>query len=47
MDIVTQNKQAVQCELLTESGQTVEDTSGHSDIEPTSSTVCDTDRHSE
>ena len=29
VDIVTQNQQAVLCELLTDSGQTVEDSSGH------------------
>jgi len=31
---MTQNQQAVQCEVLTDSGQTVEDSSGHSDTEP-------------
>ena len=34
MDIVTQNQQTVQCEILTDSGQTVEHSSGHSDTEP-------------
>ena len=31
MDIVTQNQQTVQCEVLTDSGQTVEGSSVHSD----------------
>ena len=31
MDIVTQNKQMVQCEIMTDSGHIVEDSSGHSD----------------
>jgi hypothetical protein len=39
MDIVTQNQQNLQCELLTDSGQTVEDSSGQSDTEPTDVTV--------
>ena len=39
MDIVTQNQQTVQCEVLTDSGQTVEGSSGHSDTEPTDGTV--------
>jgi len=34
VDIVTHNQQAVQCEVLTDSGQTVEDSSGPSDTEP-------------
>ena len=33
MDIVTQIQQTVQCKVLTDSGQTVEDGSGHSDTE--------------
>ena len=40
MDIVTQKQAIVQCEALTDSGQTVEDSSGHSDTEKTDSTVC-------
>ena len=39
MYIVTQNQQTVQCEVLTDSGQTVEGSSGHSDTEPTDGTV--------
>ena len=35
MDIVTQNQQTVKCEVLTDSRQTVEDSSGYSDTEPT------------
>ena len=33
VDIVTQNQQAVQCEVLTDSGQNIEYSSGHSDTE--------------
>ena len=40
MDIVTQNQQTVHCEVLTDSGQTVEDSSGHSDTVPRDGTVC-------
>jgi len=36
---VTQKQQTVQCEVLTDSGQTVEDSSGHSDTETTDGTV--------
>jgi len=39
VDIVTKNQQTVQCEVLTDSGQTVEGSSGHSDKEPTDGTV--------
>jgi len=39
VDIVTQNKQTVQFQVLTDSGQTVEDKSGHSDTEPVDGTV--------
>ena len=39
MDILTQNQQTVQCEVLTDSGQTLEDSSGHSDTEPTHGTI--------
>ena len=42
MDIVNENKQTVQCEVLTDSGMTVEDSSGHSDKEPRDGTVCGT-----
>jgi len=41
---VTQNQVTVQCELLTDSGQNVEDSSGHSGKEPSDGTVCVTDR---
>jgi len=41
---MTQNKQTVGCEVLTESGQAVEDSSGHSDTEQTDGTVSGTDR---
>ena len=37
--IVAQNQQMVQCEVLTDSGQTVEYSSGHSDTEPKEGTV--------
>ena len=33
VDIVTQNRQTVQCEVMTDSGQTVEGSSGHSDTD--------------
>jgi len=33
VDIVTQNQETVQCEVLTDSGQIVETSSGHSDTE--------------
>jgi len=36
---VTENQQSVQREVLTNSGQTVEDSSGHSEKEPTDSTA--------
>ena len=39
VDVVTQNQQTVHCEVLTDSGQTVEGSSGHSDTEPTDGTV--------
>jgi len=39
VDTVTQNEQTVECEVLTDSGQTVEDNSGHSDTERTDGTV--------
>jgi len=37
--IVTQNQQTVECKVVTEDGQNLEDSSGHSDTEPTDSTV--------
>ena len=39
VDIVTQNQQTVQCEVLTESGQTLAKSSGHSDTEQIDGTV--------
>ena len=39
VDIVTETQQTVQCEVLTDSGQTVEDSSGHSDRDPRGGTV--------
>jgi hypothetical protein len=39
VDKVTQNKQTVQCELMTNSGQTVEGSNGQSDAEPTDGSV--------
>jgi len=39
VDIVTQNQHTVQCEVLTDSGQNLVDSSGHSDTEPTDGTV--------
>ena len=38
VDTVTQNQQTVQCEVLTDNGQTAEGSSGHSDTEPTDGT---------
>ena len=35
MDIVIETQQTVQCKVLTDSGQTVEGSSGHSDTEQT------------
>ena len=34
VDTVTQNQQTVQCEVLKDSEQTAEDSSGHTDPEP-------------
>jgi hypothetical protein len=42
VDIVTQNQQTVLCVVLTYSGQTVEDNSGHSDTESKDGTLCST-----
>jgi len=39
VDVVTQNQQTVRCEVLTETGQNVEDSSGRSDTESTDGTV--------
>ena len=39
IDIVTHNKQKVQCEVLSDSAVTVEDKSAHSDKEATDGTV--------
>ena len=39
VDIVAQNKQTVQCEILTDSRQTVDDSIGHNDTEPTDGRV--------
>ena len=54
---MTQNQQAVYCEVLTDSGQTVEDSSGHRDTEQQTvecevlrdrgQTVEDSSRHSD
>jgi hypothetical protein len=44
VDIVTKYQQTVQCEELTDSGQKVEHSSGHSDPESRDGTVRDTDR---
>ena len=38
MDIVTENQQSVHCEVLAESGMTVEGSIGHSDTESTDGT---------
>jgi len=43
VDIVTQSQQKDLCEFLTDSGKTVEDSSGHSDTESTDGTLWDTD----
>jgi len=45
VDIVTQNQETVQCDVLKDSGRTVEDISGHSETEPMDFTVEGTDRH--
>jgi len=37
--IVKQNQQMVHCEVVTGSRQTVEDSSGHSDTDPTDGTL--------
>jgi hypothetical protein len=39
VDIVAQKQEKIQCAVLTDSGQTVEDRSGHSDTGPTDGTV--------
>jgi len=39
VDVVTQNKKKVQCEVLTKSEETVENSIGHSDTEETDGTV--------
>jgi hypothetical protein len=44
MDIVTQDQQTLECELLADIGQTVEDSNGHSGTEPTDATVSGTYR---
>ena len=44
MNIVTQKQQTVQFGVLTDSRQTVEDSSGQSDTEPTDGTALGTDR---
>jgi hypothetical protein len=38
MERVTQNQQTVQCEVLTDSGQTLKGSFGNSDTEPTDGT---------
>ena len=43
-EVLTNSGQSVQCEVFTDSEQTVEDSSGHSDTEPTDGTVYGTDR---
>ena len=40
MDIVTQNVGTVQCNVLTDSGEIVEDWGVHSDTEETDGRVC-------
>jgi len=39
VDTVTQNQQTVQCEVLRDSGQILEGSSGHSDTDSTDGTV--------
>ena len=39
VEIVTQNQDRVESEVLTDSGQTVEDSSGHSETQPKECTV--------
>jgi len=42
---VAQKQKTVQCEVLTDSGHTVEENRGHCDTEPTYGTIQDNDRH--
>ena len=44
MDIVLQNQQTVQCEVMTENGQNIQPSGGHSDTHPTYGTVLSTER---
>jgi len=39
MNIVSQNQYTVQCEVVIHRGQTIEDTSGQGDTEPTECTL--------
>jgi len=43
-DTVTQNQQTVKCEVLTDTGETVEGSCGHNDTEPTNDSVRSTDK---
>jgi len=38
VDMVAQNQQTAQCEVLTDSGETLEDSNGHSDTETSDDT---------
>jgi len=42
---MTQNDGTVLCEVLTNIGQTVKDSSGHNDTKPSDGTVLGTERH--
>jgi len=44
VDTATQNKLTLQCEVLTDSGDTVEDSNGHNDTEATDGTMRGTER---
>ena len=44
MDIVTQNKKTVRCEVLTDSGENIETCTGHNDTEETEGTMSGTNR---
>jgi len=46
VDLLSQNQQTVQCDVLTDIGQTVEECSEHSDTESRGGTVLGANRHS-
>ena len=44
---MSQKQQTVQCDVLTDIGQTVEESSEHSDMEPIDGALLSRNRHSE